>query len=113
MTADNPTPTPWTVDNPLSFAFGPPMPQPRDPMLHTANCIGECNGPRARAEANARFIVRAVNSHAAMLAALKDAESALNAALSMVETDNGPPDWDALRKDRSKVRAAIKLAEEQ
>lgn len=46
-----------------------------------------------------------------LLAALKESEEAIDAALAMVEHDHGHPNWDWLRGVRSRSRAAIARAE--
>lgn len=54
--------------------------------------------------ANAEFIVRAVNSHDEMLAALQDAESAISASISYYGTDAA---LSALKSVRAAISKAI------
>jgi hypothetical protein len=57
--------------------------------------------------ANGRLIAAAPD----LLAALREADAAVNCALAMAEQGVAPPDWDWLREVRERARAAIAKAE--
>lgn len=100
------TPTPWHTDGRSIVAA------PTSYLFPTGNKIGEVywnsvqqNSP----EADAAFIVRAVNSHAALVAALEDILPRYEAAIR--DTDNGfgqplPSEVCALAQARSALAAA-------
>jgi hypothetical protein len=95
------TPTPWELGGKATI---------RSAVTPRYVATLENNSERA---ANAAFIVRAVNNFDSLVAALKEADSWLDAALGMVERGDGPPNWDGIREHRIVIRAALAKAESQ
>ena len=99
MTESKHTPIPWKVN---TFAG-----RPNSEVFSNDTLICDCRATNVEMtseeiEANAEFIVRAVNSHQALLDALK-------CLYRDEKLDDGDP---ALDQSRIKAAAAIKLAEE-
>ena len=89
------TPTPWRIGDAGHTVFGPPNGTP-SPVTIAPLSIAKGAG-----KANARFIVRAVNSHEALVEALTDL-----VAFSLSDEANDER-WQPL----ARARAALKLAE--
>lgn len=102
-----PTPTPWEVI-PHSYGFE---------IKHTHTTFTESrltpiatiHGKSLSNETNAELIVRAVNSHEAMKAALEQAQAALGNIVRDYPSDND--DFDELQEAYEAAQQALALAE--
>lgn len=81
------------------------------------SCHDHLREREAEAEANAAFIVRAVNAFYPLVEVLQEANAAINAAFAQADAEARDHDKAADRHDRivrafrEKVRAALKLTE--
>lgn len=102
------TPTPWWIDkeHPLSImAADENYVEGEVAPWHVANLMPDCGGnDDGESDANAAFIVRAVNNHAALVAALRGLLGGIEAE------ENG--NAGCLRRAQLEARAALQLAKE-
>lgn len=99
------TPTPWYVgaqNDALYITAGVPPAQSNDYPNHTAERIALAH---VYSEANARHIVRCVNAHDSLVAALE--------RIAAIENRDFGPDWEEIEEAREIARAALKQAEGQ
>lgn len=114
------TPTPWRVDiddtgDPITGGY--PSISPTDDRLDTTivhwdgfhHEFWDSHPSKPTQVANAEFIVKAVNSHEALLSAAKKAANELSVMLAL----NPARDGGLYREALDGLNAAIKLAEEQ
>jgi hypothetical protein len=93
------TPTPWRVHIYGEIVGAAPSPG------RCVLVVAEPNRTNPNAEANAALIVRAVNSHAALAAALEDAEFLMRQA-----SKHAGPMQDSFKRSAEDARAALALA---
>jgi hypothetical protein len=106
------TPLPWTVVDPAALDYREPVVLGADGTCRVAWMAG--GGPRraadaAEARANAAFIVRAANSHDALVKALELAKVDLDAARIFVECHEEAPAL-GIRQTLQKIVLALAAA---
>ena len=100
MNADNTTPRPWLAHGCV--------------IESASRCVATTRGGIARADwqddcPDARLIVRAVNSHAALVEALEGLDRILQRAESNA---SGNPEWNYVSEKINAARAALAAAKE-
>ena len=108
------TPTPWLQDEDEGLTiYGAQLDDGRHPIVAEVWAQEAENYPADCTKANALLIVAAVNSHAALVGALKDSQSLCGFLVSVVRSGEGlNADDDArLEEWHKNTEAALKLAQ--